>query len=149
MSVRSVAHVNFRGEARAALEFYHCVFGGDIAAVSYEDAGNVRNPEESDWVMWGQVAGENGFRLMAYDVPSQLPWDRGENSFFVSLRGEDTEEVTAYWEKLSAGATVVRPLEPAQWSPLHGMLEDRYGVVWVVDVVSAYVPPTATATPAR
>jgi PhnB protein len=138
MSVKSVAHVNFRGDARAALEFYHSVFGGDIATVSYKDAGNMQNPDESDWVMWGQVAGENGFHVMAYDVPSQMPWDRGENSFFVSLRGESTQEVTAYWEKLSAGATVVQPLEPAQWAPLYGMLRDRYGVVWVVDVVSAY-----------
>lgn len=138
MSVTSVTHLNFRGDARAALGFYHSVFGGDLAVVSYGDAGDTGDPAESDQVMWGQVAAGSGFRVMAYDVPSRLPWDRGVNSFFVSLRGGTTQEVAAYWEKLSVGATVVQPLEPARWAPLYGMLEDRYGVVWVLDVVSEY-----------
>ncbi|MEO3753686.1 hypothetical protein [Streptomyces sp. B6B3] len=46
------------------------------------------------------------------------------------------EEITALWEKPSAGATVVRPLRPAGWAPLHGMLTDRFGVTWVLDVTA-------------
>ncbi|MFC0861612.1 VOC family protein [Sphaerimonospora cavernae] len=138
MAVKSVTHLNFRGDARAALEFYQSVFGGDLAVVTYKDAGSVQDPAEADQVMWGQVLAGNGFHVMAYDVPSQMPWGRGENSFFVSLRGESAQEVTAYWDKLSEGATVVQPLGPAQWAPLYGMLRDRFGVVWVVDVVSEY-----------
>ncbi|WP_326698155.1 VOC family protein [Streptomyces sp. NBC_01754] len=138
MSVTSVTHLNFRGDARAALGFYHSVFGGELAAVTYREAGSAGESDEADQVMWGQVTAENGFRVMAYDVPSRLPWERGANSFFVSLRGDDAAEVRAYWEKLSAGASVVQPLGPARWAPLYGMLEDRYGVVWVVDVVSGY-----------
>jgi PhnB protein len=138
MTVKSVAHLNFRGDARAALEFYQSVFGGDLAAVTYKDAGNLRNPAEADQVMWGQVLAGDGFHVMAYDVPSHLPWNRGENSFFLSVRGESAEEITAYWEKLSVGATVAQPLAPAQWAPLYGMLTDRFGVVWVLDVVSEY-----------
>ncbi len=138
MSVNTVTHLNFRGDARAALNLYQSVFGGEMALVTYKDAGNVQEPSEADQVMWGQVTAGNGFRVMAYDVPSRLPWDQGENAFFVSLRGETTEEITAYWEKLSEGATVVQPLEPAQWAPLYGMLKDRFGVTWVVDVVSEY-----------
>ncbi|MFD4862212.1 hypothetical protein [Streptomyces atratus] len=34
----------------------------------------------------GEVAGDNGYHFMVYDVPSQLPWNRGENPFFVSVR---------------------------------------------------------------
>jgi PhnB protein len=138
MSVNAVTHLNFRGDARAALAFYQSVFGGNVVMVTYKDAGNVQDPSEADQVMWGQVAADSGFSVMAYDVPSHMPWNQGENAFFVSLRGETTEEVTAYWEKLSDGATVVQPLGPAQWAPLYGMLKDRFGVTWVVDVVSEY-----------
>ncbi|MCF3132304.1 VOC family protein [Streptomyces olivochromogenes] len=138
MSVSAVTHLNFRGDARAALTFYRSVFGGDLVMVTYKDAGNVQEPSEADQVMWGQVAADSGFRVMAYDVPSRMPWSQGENAFFVSLRGETAEEVTAYWKKLSEDATVLRPLEPAQWAPLYGMLRDRFGVTWVVDVVSEY-----------
>ncbi|UUU44209.1 VOC family protein [Streptomyces sp. NBC_00162] len=138
MSVNTVIHLNFRGDAREALAFYQSVFGGDVVVVTYKDAGNVQEPSEADQVMWGQVAADSGFRVMAYDVPASLPWDRGENAFFVSLRGETAEEITAYWEKLSEGATIVQALEPAQWAPLYGMLKDRFGVTWVVDVANDY-----------
>ncbi|MFG6199923.1 VOC family protein [Nonomuraea sp. JJY05] len=138
MSVNTVTHLNFRGDAQAALTFYQSVFGGDLAVVTYKDAGNVQEPSEADQVMWGQVSSADGFRIMAYDVPSRLPYSRGENAFFVSVRGETAEEITAYWEKLSEGASVVQPLAPAQWAPLYGMLTDRFGVTWVIDVVSPY-----------
>ncbi|WP_261556046.1 VOC family protein [Frankia tisae] len=138
MSVNAVTHLNFRGDARVALTFYQSVFGGDVVMVTYKEAGNVQDPSEEDQVMWGQVTAGSGFCVMAYDVPSHLPWNQGENAFFVSLRGEATEEVTAYWKKLSDDATVLQPLEPARWAPLYGMLKDRFGVTWVVDVVSEY-----------
>ncbi|WP_214324971.1 VOC family protein [Nonomuraea sediminis] len=134
MSVDTVTHLNFRGQARAALTFYQSVFGGDAVVVTYENAGNVQDPSEADQVMWGQVTAPGGFRVMAYDVPSRLPWNPGENAFFISLRGETAEEITAYWDGLSAGATVLQPLGPAGWAPLYGMLKDRFGVTWVVDV---------------
>ncbi|MFC8075311.1 VOC family protein [Streptomyces sp. NPDC057307] len=138
MTVNAVTHLNFRGDAHAALTFYQSVFSGHLAVVTYKDAGNVQDPAEADQVMWGQVAAENGFKVMAYDVPSSQPWDQGENAFFLSLRGETAEEVTGYWEKLTEGATVLQPLSPAQWAPLYGMLKDRFGVTWVVDVAVEY-----------
>ena len=110
MSVTTTTHLNFRGDARTALEFYQSVFGGHLAVVTYKDADAVQEESEADQVMWGQVLAENGFHVMAYDVPSRMGYDQGENSFFVSLRGETVEEVTGYWEKLADGATVVVPV---------------------------------------
>lgn len=136
MSVTTTTHLNFRGDARAALEFYKSVFGGHLAVVTNKDAGNVQEESEADQVMWGQVLAENGFHVMAYDVPARMAYERGENSFFVSLRGETVEEVTGYWDKLCEGATVVVPMGPAGWAPAYGMVRDRFGVVWAVDVVS-------------
>ena len=75
MTIKATTHLNFRGDARAALAFYHSVFGGDQALITYRDAGAVQNPAEADQVMWGQVAAESGFRIMAYDVPSRLSWN--------------------------------------------------------------------------
>ncbi|MDP9868768.1 MULTISPECIES: VOC family protein [Streptosporangium] len=138
MSVTTTTHLNFRGAARDALDFYQSVFGGRAVTVTYKDAGNVQNENEADWVMWGEVVGDNGFHVMAYDVPSQLPWNQGENPFFVSVRGDDTDEISALWQKLAEGSTVVRPLEAAQWASLYGMLTDRFGVTWVLDVTAPY-----------
>ncbi len=136
MSVTTTTHLNFRGDARAALEFYRSVFGGELALVSYADAHNVQDPAEADQIMWGQVAAGAGFRVMAYDVPARLSWNRGDNAFFVSVRGDSADEITSYWKGLSEGATIVQDLAPAGWAPLYGMLRDRFGVVWVLDVAA-------------
>lgn len=138
MTVSSVTHLNFQGDARAALEFYRSVFAGELMIITNEEMGVPGDPAEAKQVKWGQVVAENGFRVMAYDVPSAQPWSRGEDSFFLSLRGDTAEEIGVLWEKLVEGATVKVPLEPAQWSPLYGMLTDKFGVTWVVDVAVQY-----------
>lgn len=138
MSVTTTTHLNFRGQAREALGFYHQVFGGEIAIVSYQDAGAAQDPAEAHQVMWGQVAAQNGFRVMAFDVPASRPWAPGENAVFVSVRGDDLDELTALWQLLADGAEVIQPLEPAQWSPLYGMLKDRFGTTWVLDIAVQY-----------
>jgi len=152
MSVNAVTHLNFRGDARAALEFYQSVFGGELVVATYTDFGAPKDTPDADKVVFGQVAAENGFRVMAYDVPGTEqsarptePSTRRENGvtitqdpFFISLRGESVDEITGYWEKLSEGPTIVEPLASSQWSPLFGMLTDRFGITWVVDVVADY-----------
>ena len=134
MSMSTTTHLNFRGEALAALEFYKSVFGGELMALTYEQAQNVQDPADAERIMWGQVATPNGFRVMAYDVPAAMPWEQGENAFFVSVRGDDADEISRCWEGLAVDATIRQPLGPAAWAPLYGMLQDRFGVVWVMDV---------------
>ena len=137
MTIAVTPHLNFRGSAWEALEFYRDAFGGELAIISYADMGNA-DPQTADHVVWGQVSGPNGFRIMAYDAYPHLPWDQGADPFFVSVRGTDADELQGYWAKLSEGATVRQPLEPSQWAPLYGQLTDRFGVTWVLDIAAAY-----------
>ncbi len=139
MSVTTTAHINFSGQAREALEFYQSVFGGRAVIATYADIHQLDDPAQADNVAWGQVEAPNGFRVMAYDVQTAKPFDRGENAFYIALRGTDTDEIQIQWERLAAGATVLTPLAPVAFAPLYGMLADRFGVTWIVDVT----PPTA------
>ena len=136
MSITTTTHLNFRGQAREALETYQSVFGGQLALVTYADAHNVTDPAEAEQIMWGQVQCDNGFHVMAYDVPGHTGYQQGDKSFFLSVRGADVEEITGYWKRLAEDATVVVELAPAGWSGLYGMLKDRFGVTWVMDCVS-------------
>ncbi|MDO7882716.1 VOC family protein [Salinibacterium soli] len=138
MTITTTTHLNFRGDARAALDFYRSVFGGELAALTYADAHNVSEPTEADWIMWGQVASEEGFRVMAYDVPSHTAYEAGVIPVFVSVRGTDATELTRYFEGLAEGGEVVVPIAPAAWSPLYGMLRDRFGVTWVLDLEASW-----------
>ncbi|WP_030158557.1 VOC family protein [Glycomyces sp. NRRL B-16210] len=134
MSVNTTPHLNFRGDARAALEFYRSAFGGDLVVTTYGDMGGAEDPAEADLVVWGQVEAPSGFRVMAYDVPASRPWSQGEDPFFVSVRGDDPEELTAVWKRLAEDATVIQPLGPSAWAALYGMLKDRFGITWVLDL---------------
>lgn len=134
MSVTTTPHLNFRGDARDALEFWHSVFGGQLSLVSYADAQSVTDQTEAQQVIYGQLVSDDGLRVMAFDVPSARPYDAGVVPVFVSVRGTDPDELTRYWEALVAGGTVVTPLGQSMWSPLYGMVADRFGVTWVLDL---------------
>ncbi|SDF52148.1 PhnB protein [Cellulosimicrobium cellulans] len=136
MSVQTTPHLNFRGDARAALELYRSVFGGELVVTTYGDLGQAADPATGDLVVWGQVSAPSGFRVMAYDVPADRPWSPGEAPFFVSVRGDDVEEVRRCWDALVDGSTVVAPLASSDWAPAYGMLTDRFGVTWVLDVAA-------------
>lgn len=134
MSVTSTLHVNLRGNARQALEFYRSVFGGEVVAVPYGEVPAGQGPGQSEQIAWGQVVSPGGFRIMAYDVQDSRPYDAGQNPFYVALRGDDADEVRGYWDGLRATALDVEvELGPATFSPLYGKLTDQFGITWIVD----------------
>ena len=152
MSITTTTHLNFRGDARSALEFYQSVFGGQVTIATYGDFGMPAGVPGADSVVFGQVESTDGFRVMAYDIPGQTGGTADvagsthrENgttitnqSFFVSVRGETLAEVETYWAALSVGASIVEPLAASAWSPGFGMLTDSFGVTWILDVAAAY-----------
>jgi PhnB protein len=70
---------------------------------------------------------------MAYDVPGTA-----KEPFFLSVRGATVDEVSPVWKGLAEGATVIEEFGPAQWAPAFGMLVDRFGVTWIIDVAAEY-----------
>ena len=138
MTVTTTTHLNFRGEARAALDLYASIFGGDVVAYSYGDAGVDADGAVPDQLMWGGVEAPNGLSLMAFDVPPGRPFSRGQDAVFVSVRSDDAAEITRCYTVLAEDGTVRTPLGPAPWgTPLYGMLDDRFGITWVLDVMPA------------
>jgi PhnB protein len=45
--------------------------------------------------------------------------------------------LSAYWERLAQDGNVTMPLETAPWGDKFGMLTDRYGVPWLVNIAGA------------
>lgn len=129
-------YINFRDNAREALEFYHSVFGGELTVSTFSDFGLADNPADADKIMHGQLEGDGGILLMAADTPSHLPADSGRSNISVSLSGshDDDAVLRGYWEKLSASGSVTEPLEVAPWGDAFGMCVDRFGVAWLVNI---------------
>ncbi|MGO1922173.1 MAG: VOC family protein [Microbacterium sp.] len=149
MGIKTTTHLNFHGEARSALEFYQSVFGGELTIATYGDFGMPADAPGAEHVVFGQVATADGYGVMVYDVPGESGPAFGgsthrengvtitDQSYFLSLRGDTLAEVQRPWDALSTGATIVEPLAASAWSAGFGMLTDRFGITWVIDVATA------------
>lgn len=83
--------------------------------------------------MHGQLVTAGGMLLMASDRPDEIPLE-SENAISLSLSGDDADELTAYFTGLSDGGTVGVPLEKAPWGDSFGMVTDRYGIHWMINI---------------
>ncbi|MBD8466103.1 VOC family protein [Plantibacter sp. CFBP 8798] len=130
-------YLGFRGTAREAMEFYQGVFGGELLLSTFRDFGAEVEPDELDLVMHAQLTGDAGVVFMASDTPKHMDYREGSN-FSMSLSGPDTDEarLREYFERLSDGGTVQQPLSVAPWGDSFGMVQDRFGITWLVNIAA-------------
>ncbi|MBM7505843.1 VOC family protein [Agromyces aurantiacus] len=147
MPVQLTPYLSFRDEAREAMEFYHSVFGGELTLSTFGDFHASENPVEADKIMHGHLV-SGALNLMGADTPNEMPFEAGTN-FAVSLSGGPEDEATlrGYWEALAEDGEVDAPLEASPWGDVFGMLTDRFGVQWMVDI--GQPTPVENAAPAR
>jgi PhnB protein len=133
MATKLNPYLNFRGSAREAMEFYASVFGGELTLTTFAEAGGMGIDEsEQDGVMHSQLEAGPDLTLMGADVPAAMG-DLSPNGS-ISLSGDDEAQLRSWWEGLAAGGSVTVPLEKAPWGDTFGMLVDKYGVSWMVNI---------------
>ena len=132
MSVTLNPYISFDGDARAALEFYHSVFGGELRTNTFGEYGMAERGV-ADKLMHGQLTTPDGFTLMAADTPPGMPYEPG-TAITVSLSGDEDAKLRGWWDGLAAGGTVTMPLEKQMWGDLYGSCKDRFGIDWMVNI---------------
>ena len=133
MSVQLNPYLSFRDNARKAMEFYRSVFGGELRVNTFKEYNASSDPSEDDLVMHAQLEGEHGVVFMGSDTPRRMEYKPGSN-FSMSLSGDDDAVLSGWFSKLADGGTVTMPLEKAMWGDTFGMVVDRYGVNWLVNI---------------
>lgn len=133
--VKLNAYINLKGNAREALEFYKSVLGGELSMSTFKENGMQVAPEEENWLMHGQLTAGNK-DIMIADAPSFMGEYNPPRAFSLSLSGEEAEELKGYWEKLAVGATINQPLVQAPWGDTFGMLTDKFGIDWMVNITA-------------
>ncbi|MFC4335264.1 VOC family protein [Salininema proteolyticum] len=126
-------YLNFDGNAREAMAFYHDVLGGELTISTYGDMG--MEGELSERVMHSQLKTPAGFTIMAGDLPPDMEHKPGTN-VNISISGDDGDALKGYWEKLSARGTVMMPMERQMWGDEFGACVDQFGIHWMVDIVA-------------
>lgn len=133
MTSRLNPYLSFEDNTREAMEFYKSVFGGELTSMTFADGGMpLDNPAEKGKIMHAQLETPAGFTLMASDMPESMGTPMGNGT--ISLSGDNDAELRGYWQKLSAGGQINQPLEKAPWGDSFGMLVDKFGTAWMVNI---------------
>lgn len=124
-------YIGFKGTARQAMEFYKSVFGGKLTLSTFGEAGSKDEPAEN--IMHAMLEVGPEMTLMASDMS-----ENNDNSpriqVSLSCDVDETDKVKGYWAKLSEGAKVTMPLSKAPWGDEFGMLTDKFGISWMVNI---------------
>jgi len=133
MQSRLNPYLSFGDNAREAMEFYRSVFGGTLEMNTFAEFGASEDPSEGDRIMHSMLEAENGITFMAADTPDGMEHRPG-TTMSMSLSGDDDAELSGYFEKLADGGTIREPLTVAPWGDKFGMLTDRFGIDWMVNI---------------
>jgi PhnB protein len=133
MASRLNPYLTFDGNAREAMETYKDVFGGELSVNTFADFGEAP-PGMEDNVMHSQLETPSGFTLMASDTPPGAGAFQPGNNYAVSLSGDDEAELRGYWDKLTEGGNVTLELDKQMWGDVFGMVVDRFGTMWMVNI---------------
>jgi PhnB protein len=133
MTISLNPYLNFTDNARDAMDFYKSVFGGNVEMHTFKEYNASQDPSEDDKIMHSVLEADNGIMFMAADTPNNMEFKAGTN-YSMSLSGDNEAELAGYYEKLAASGTVIMPLEIAPWGDKFGMVTDKYGTQWLVNI---------------
>lgn len=128
-------YLNFRDNTRDVMTFYQTVFGGKLTFSTFKEFGVSQDPAEENKIMHSMLVAENDMTLMAADVPNSMDLQSGSN-ISITLSGDNEEELTRFYNMLSAGGYVIEPLAKAPWGDSFGMFVDKFGISWMVNISS-------------
>lgn len=129
-------YLTFGGRCQEAVDFYCAALGAKLEMLMRFKESPERPPPGTMPPDWGEKVMHasllfGGTRLMASDGCGE---SKGFGGFSLSLNPPDEAEARWLFAALSEGGQVTMPLGKTFWSPCFGMLTDRFGVGWMVNV---------------
>ena len=135
--MQSNTYLFFDGECEAAFKFYEQCLGGKIdGMMTYGDAPMSEEipSQQRDRIMHANLT-VGGMVLMGSDTaPDGFQKPQG---FSVNLQFDDRVEAERIFQKLAENGTVRMPFQETFWSTRFGMLVDRFGTPWMINVQPA------------
>jgi PhnB protein len=134
MSAALNPYLNFGGHTREAMEFYRSVLGGTLTIQTFAEFGAPTSPAYQDKVMHARLDAD-GIVMMASDAREGTSPIVGDN-ITLSLTGgpADRDHLTTVFDALADGGTTLMPLAEVPWGAVFGMLTDKLGIQWMVNI---------------
>jgi PhnB protein len=136
MALQLDCYLSFAGNCEEALNFYAQCLGGKVTLMRFDtapkDSGMEVPPGWQNKVMHGTLEAD-GAQIMASDVPPNMGGGGKFSGFSVSVWvKQDVEKARKVFDALGAGGKVVMPFAQPFWGGHFGMVEDKFGVPWMV-----------------
>jgi PhnB protein len=127
-------YLNFDGNTAEAMKFYQSILGGELTMQTFGEANMAKTPGERDRILHADLKNDM-LSLMASDGQPDHPVKFG-NNIHMSISGADENKLTEFFNKLAQGGKVDMPLAKQFWGDTFGMLTDKFGVHWMVNITS-------------
>ena len=124
----------FEGRTEEALEFYKRALGAEVTAMMRfkESPEPAQNPPGSAEKLMHASFSVGGASIMASD--GRCSGSASFDGFALSVAPPDQATAERWFAALSDGGSVMMPLGPTFWSPCFGMVRDRFGVMWMLNL---------------
>ena len=120
------------GQTADAMKFYQGIFGGELNMQTYEQSGYQTSDEDKNKILHAELKTDS-FTFMSADGNKEHQVKFGDN-ISLSLGGEDSEKLTSWFNKLAEGGHIDMPLAKQFWGDTFGMLTDKFGIHWMVNI---------------
>ena len=129
----------FNGNCETAFLFYKSIFGGEFPYIGkFKDMpadDNCPPPtaEDAERIMHVSLPIGKDSVLMGSDSTGQSGDVIVGNNISISINTDSIAEADKLFNGLSAGGTVIMPMEKTFWGAYFGMFADKFGVHWMVN----------------
>lgn len=131
MAMQLNPYLGFPGTCQEAMAFYADVLGGELRVMTFRDSGI-----PADGVMHAALETPAGFHLYASDAAEGVggPALRQGNNVQISISGDETDTLRGYYDRLADGGQILMPLEKQMWGDVYGLVIDRFGIEWHINI---------------
>lgn len=132
-------YINFDTHTKEAMNFYHSIFGGELEMSTFGQGGAQVAESEKDLIMHAALTAPE-ISILGCDSPKSTemsmptPSKNGMVSLSISGNSSESKKIHEYFTGLAAGGQVTMPLEKAPWGAEFGMLTDKFGVNWLINI---------------
>lgn len=130
----------FNGRCEEAVEFYRQALGAELVMMMrFKDSPVPPQPGMVPPGSENKIM-HSSFRIGDSEVmASDGSCAGGTNfqGFSLSITVSDAATADKYFAALADGGSVQMPLGPTFWSPRFGMLTDRFGIGWMINMLGA------------
>ena len=128
-------YLNFMGRTEEAFNFYKSIFGGEFPTIMrFKDTAEAPKvaPQEQEQIMHIALPIGNNV-LMGTDTLESMGHKLVTgNNITLSVSAKSREEADQIFNGLAAGGHVTGPMKEEFWGAYFGMVNDKFGIPWMV-----------------